>query len=386
MPGTSAQAVDAAPEVVATINVGSAPWGVAITPDGGRAFIGNSGQTTTNNISVIDIPSQTVIRQIDTGRNGAAGVAITPDGSRAFVANYGPGSVSIIDTTNYSDLVATAGCVNPLAASPDPMGTFIYIACESGRIVRIANAVGFTSTPVENVAGGSFDVAVSATQQVYVKQYLLAAGATRIVGVSAWAPISSIGTAVALSPSGSTAYVGDVGGNFYVIDLANWNAITATYALGGDIRGIAITPDGTEAYVVDRSGNQVKVIDLRDGTVLHTIAVGSQPQRIAISPDGRTALVTNNGSNTVSVISIPARPASGEPGTFPVAPIQQFELRPGATCDQVPDSFVDFPGIAPSLRKVGWQPSWAKWAQGGLGGPVCSRQPFYTTSETWAVR
>ena len=307
VPAASSQAVGAAPEVIATIPVGSAPWGVAITPDGDRAFIGNSGETTTNNISVIDIAAQTVIRQINTGRNGAAGVAITPDGSSVFVANYGHGSISIIDTSNYSDLVAVAGCVNPLSAASDLTGTNIYLACESGRIVRIANALGFASTNVITSADGFFDLALLATDIVYVGGRAGNGTANR-TSESSYVSLSRIATAVSLSPDGSKAYVGDVGGKFHVLDLASWNAIAATYPLGGDIRGIAMTPDGTQAYVVDRTGNQVKVIDVTDGSVLYVIPVGSQPQRIAISPDGRTALVTNNGSNTVSVISIPARP------------------------------------------------------------------------------
>lgn len=385
VPAASGQAVGTAPEVVATIPVGSAPWGVAITPDGDRAFIGNSGETSTNNISVIDVATQTVIRQINTGRSGAAGVAITPDGSRAFVANYVPGSVSIIDTTTYSDLVAPAGCVGPLSASSDLNGTNIYLACDSGYIMRIANAAGFARTTVIASSDGYFDLALLAADVAYVGGRG-GVGSANLVSSVSYAPLSAIGTAVALSPDGSHVYVGDAGGNFYVIDVANWNAISATYPLGGDIRGIAITPDGAQAYVVDRAGNQVKVIDLSDGSVLHTIAVGSQPQRIAISPDGRTALVTNNGSNTVSVISIPARPVTGEPGTFPVAPLQQFELMAGATCERVPDDFVDFPGIASTLRSVGWKQSWAQWAKGGLGGAVCSRQPFFASDGNWAVQ
>lgn len=385
VPAAHTQAVGATPEVVATIPVGAAPWGVAITPDGGRAFIGNSGESTVNNISVIDIAAQSVIRQINTGRSGAAGVTITPDGSRAFVANYGPGSVSIIDTSNYSDLVAVAGCNNPLSAASDLTGTNIYLACESGRIIRIANAAGFANATEIASSDGFFDLALLATDIVYVGGRAGAGTANR-TSQSSYVSLSGIATAVALSPDGSKAYVGDVGGNFYVLDLVSWTSITATYALGGDIRGIAITPDGSQAYVVDRAGNQVNVIDVADGSVLHVIPVGSQPQRIAISPDGRTALVTNNGSNTVSVISIPARPVTGEPGTFPVAPLQQFELISGATCQQVPDGFMDFPGIAPSLRAVGWKQSWAQWAQGGLGGAVCSRQPFFASDGNWAVQ
>ena len=307
VPAAGSQAVETAPEVIATIPVGSAPWGVAITPDGDRAFIGNSGQTTTNNVSVIDIASQSVIRQINTGRNGAAGVAITPDGSRVFVANYGPGSISIIDTTTYSDLVAPAGCVGPLSVTANPDGSNVYLACDSGYLIRIANSAGFANTTVIASSDGYFDVGMTSSALVYVGGSG-GSGTANLLGSVSYAPLSGIGTAVALSPDESKAYVGDVTGNFYVIELSGWNSITATYPLGGDIRGIAITPDGTQAYVVDRTGNQVKVIDVTDGSVLYVIPVGSQPQRIAISPDGRTALVTNNGSNTVSVISIPARP------------------------------------------------------------------------------
>ena len=50
--------------VVATIPVGSHPFGVAITPDGTRAYVANFGGT----VSVIDAASHQVIKRIKAGK------------------------------------------------------------------------------------------------------------------------------------------------------------------------------------------------------------------------------------------------------------------------------------------------------------------------------
>lgn len=379
-----AHSTEAAPEVVAAVPVGAGPWGVAITPDSRRAFIGVSGE---DKVSVLDLGSRTVIQEIPTGF-GAAGVAMSPDGSFAYVANFIAGNVSKIDTTSYA--VTESPQVNPdaLSLAVSPNGGFIYVVCEFGQTWRVdANDITAAPVMVADEGGGAFDIAVNATQQVYVGGFH--AGNVRIVGDNVRSgALTSSGTAIALSSDGNTAYVGDTGGRFYVFDLtsATWNIPLATYAIGGDIRGIAITPDGRQAYATDRNGDVVRVVDLSDGRVIYTIPVGSGPQRVAISADGLTAVVTNNASDTVSIIAIPARPASGEPGTVPVAPMQQFAIGPDDTCDQLPANFTDFPGISEALLHSRWGKSWAQWPNGGEGGFVCTRQPFYTSSDTWSVR
>ena len=47
--------------VVATVTVGSAPYGVAITPDGTRVYVSN---TLSNNVSVIDTSTNTVMATV----------------------------------------------------------------------------------------------------------------------------------------------------------------------------------------------------------------------------------------------------------------------------------------------------------------------------------
>src|SRR5260221_12611304 len=58
-----------------------------------------------NTVSVIDTASNTVVATVAVG-SGPFGVAITPDGTRAYVANENSNSVSVIDTAS-NTVVAT---------------------------------------------------------------------------------------------------------------------------------------------------------------------------------------------------------------------------------------------------------------------------------------
>jgi len=86
--------------VVATVPVGFSPSGVAITPDGTRAYVTGSP------VSVIDTATNTVVATLPVG---GSVVAITPDGTHAYVANSFrqtsfSGSVSVIDTATNTEV------------------------------------------------------------------------------------------------------------------------------------------------------------------------------------------------------------------------------------------------------------------------------------------
>jgi YVTN family beta-propeller protein len=107
--------------VSATVAVGAQPFGVAVTPDSGTVYVGNSNQQQSvgGSVSVIAASSNTVTQTITVG-NLPFGVAVTPDGSKVYVANLSDGTVSVIATsTNMVTGTVTVG------TQPYAFGNFI---------------------------------------------------------------------------------------------------------------------------------------------------------------------------------------------------------------------------------------------------------------------
>ncbi|MEV5086062.1 serine/threonine-protein kinase, partial [Streptomyces sp. NPDC056159] len=102
---------------VSSIQVGKSPGGVAVSPDGRRAYATNYFGPAS--VSMIDTAAhRTVGNPIPVG-DKPQGVAVSPDGSRAYTANYGSASVSVIDTaTNL-----TVG--NPIGVGDKPYGVAV---------------------------------------------------------------------------------------------------------------------------------------------------------------------------------------------------------------------------------------------------------------------
>jgi YVTN family beta-propeller protein len=97
--GASLAVIDTATNTVVT-TFSAAGVRLALTPDGTRLY-GTNGDDHTD---VIDTATNTVVATIP-GGNGAFGVAVSPDGTRAYVGNTGDYSVLVIDTA--TNTVAT---------------------------------------------------------------------------------------------------------------------------------------------------------------------------------------------------------------------------------------------------------------------------------------
>jgi len=78
--------------VIATIGVGSGPYGVAVNPAGTLAYVTNGGG---DSMSVIDLATNRVSATIGVGAN-PRGVAVNPAGTLAYVTKHGGNSVSVI--------------------------------------------------------------------------------------------------------------------------------------------------------------------------------------------------------------------------------------------------------------------------------------------------
>ncbi|MES2295976.1 MAG: beta-propeller fold lactonase family protein [Pseudomonadota bacterium] len=276
------------------------PYTVAINSAGTKAYVTNSNAST---ISIIDIATNTVAKTVG-GFDGPSGFAIAPDGKTAYVNNYGgPGGVQSGNgkTVNVYD-IATDTIVGapiqvglaPAAVVMSPAGDFVY-------------TINYTDG---NPGTGSITKINTKTNQVV---------GSAITGFSG--PF-----AIALTPNGKFAYVTNFGSNNFspigttvsVVDLDR-SVISATINLGVQPSGIAITPDGKYAYVsnyntlyagsnytnLTAGQGTVNVIDTATNTVIApTIVVGQSPANIAISSDGKFAYVSNYTSGTISVIAL----------------------------------------------------------------------------------
>ena len=108
--------------LVTNITVGPTPYGIAIAPSSRRLYVTNQGS---NSVSVIRTATNRVVANISVGSSPIA-VAVTPDGTRAYVVNQVSNNVSVIDTAT-----------NTVIGSPIPVG----ISPEGIAIGTTANGV-----------------------------------------------------------------------------------------------------------------------------------------------------------------------------------------------------------------------------------------------------
>ena len=130
------------------IAVGGGPQGIAITPDGSKAFVADAGAIIAgqaggigHQVTPIDLSTGKALSPITVG-NAPIGVAITPDGSTAFVTNLNSESVTPINTA--SDTAAA-----PIAMAGGPVA--VVVAGNDAWVVN-APATGYPGNNVEPIS------------------------------------------------------------------------------------------------------------------------------------------------------------------------------------------------------------------------------------------
>lgn len=226
--------------VTTITNVGVAPLGEAISPDGKTLYVADQLHA----VFLIDTTTNTITGSIPIATGFPDSVAVTPDGKHVYVGLEVANAVTIIDTTTNTEV----GPVIPIGTGPfrlaiTPDGTQLYVAAS-------------TETVAINTASNT---------------------------VTASIPFDGIDFRLAITPDGSQVYVsGLTGGDVGVIATAT-NTLTTTIPVGTFPTGIAVTPDGADVYVAVRSNSTVSVIDTGTNTVVATgIPVASVPQDLTI--------------------------------------------------------------------------------------------------------
>jgi uncharacterized repeat protein (TIGR01451 family) len=286
-------------KVIASVNVGDQPYGIAITPDGNKVYVANQ---VSNTVSVIDAVNLTVTATVPVGIS-PVGVTSSPDGTKIYVTNYGnysvpSNTVSLINTTTNTVTATIPVGDKPKGITVSPDGTKLYVVnCQYGGSVYVIDTA--TNSLITTVTVGNYPEGIAITPdgtKAYVTNYdsqTVSVIDTTTNTVTATVP-SVRGENIAISPDGTKIYVENSAASIiHVIDSATNNVIatlnpkTITY-------GISINKDGTKAYVTNHDSQTVSVIDTARNIVTDTVNVGRNPQAFGqfISPSPISSVLT----------------------------------------------------------------------------------------------
>ena len=129
--------------------VGSDPIWAAISADGTQVYVVNRGS---NNVSVIDIASQTVVATVPTG-SGPAYVAVDRGLDRVYVSNRNDNTVSIYDASQTPMALMRTVSVgtSPQAIAVLPDGSRAYVANTGSPFVTEIKSLGFQTSNINVV-------------------------------------------------------------------------------------------------------------------------------------------------------------------------------------------------------------------------------------------
>ncbi len=306
-----APGVSVAQTVVATVTVGSLPTGVGVNPTTNKVYVVNQNS---NNVSVIDGATDTVVGAPIPVGTQPYGVGVNPTNNKIYVANFSSNTVSVIDGATDTVIGAPISVgVVPTCVGVNPANNKVYVANWASGTVSVID--GATDTVVGApipVGMEPYGVGVNPTNnKIYVANYISSTvsvidGATdTVIGT----PIS-VGTqpySVGVNPTTNKVYVVNQSSKTVsVIDGATDTVVGAPISVGWFPHGVGVNPKGNKVYVANQNSNNVSVIDGATDTVIGApISVGTQPFGVGVNPKTNKVYVANWGSDTVSVIYDP---------------------------------------------------------------------------------
>lgn len=254
-------------ETVATVPIGGKPAGIALSPDGLRAYVTSPEGPF---LTIVDTDARTVERRVALD-GGPLGIAVNPATGAVYVADWYEDRLFVLgpDGDRRGEL-ATGDSPSGVAVSPD--GGLIVTADRDDDQLSLFDAQTLTRLGTVTVGTRPFGVTIDA--------------------------------------AGRFAYTANVGSNdVSIVDIAA-RKVVATVPVGE--RPYAVALARGLGFSTDQYAETVTAFDLETHRPVRTIDVGEYPEGIMASADGARVYVANWFSNTLSVIDTGSLSVVGE--------------------------------------------------------------------------
>lgn len=292
-----------------------------------RLYVGNS---TADNISVIDLNSLKVVGDIHVGPH-VHGMAVQADGSRLFTTSEGDNTLRIFDTSTNKLIseIKLTGRPNQCAVTPDGEYVAIPIRDTDGvDIVDVAQQKVVKTLPVKAPhnafnAGSNRYLFVSSMGEHTINMIDL-----ETMNYAGSIPTGGVPRPYVITRDGRTMYVAvsDLHG-FVTVDIPAKKLVrrvempaehpTPHEHPGEPINtlthGLALSPDEKELWVTSLLDDAMYVYDVKSQKIVGHVPVGSGPNWVAFSPDGKYVCVSNAADDDVSIIDAKARREMARP-------------------------------------------------------------------------
>lgn len=285
-------------------------------------YVGNSKG---NEVSVIDLASQKVIREITTGKDVHC-VALTKDGKRLFTTSEIEHTLITSDTATGKILgtVKLPGKPNQCAVTPD--SHYVTVPIRDGDSVAIVDVPQQKIVRVLPIKEPHNSVNTGSNKYMYVSS--MGGHEIDIIDLekleySAHIPVGGRPRPFVVSKDGRTMYVAvsDLHG-FNIVDIPEKKLLQRVQLPSEhpapprprqfetpdtQTHGLALTPDETEIWVTSLLDDCIYIYDLKAKKVTAKLPTGDGPNWVVFTPDGKLACVSNTDSDDVSIFSVKDR-------------------------------------------------------------------------------
>lgn len=250
---------------IRNIHVGTGPHEAQVSPDGRIAVVTVYGtQTPGNQLAVIDLVRDSVIRTIDLGQ---------------YTRPHG--------------VLFLAGSSDRVAVTSEATNTVLIVDLSSGAIQAIpTNARGshMVAVSADGTRGWTANVADNNVSELDL---------TRGTFVRSF-DVPSRPEGITVTPDGEEVWVGSNDTGAVTVISTSTGQVVHTLTGARFPYRLAASPDGSRIAIVDGMGGALLVADVLSKRVVTTIPL-AEPRGVSIADDNRTAWVTLGGGQVVEV-------------------------------------------------------------------------------------